>query len=297
LTVHSMTGFAQIEGHNETFDWVWEAKSVNGRGLDLRCRLGAGLDKLEPTVRKAAGERFKRGNLSVNLRLTRHTGSQAVQVNRQLLDDLIALAGDYQSAEGIERPSLDGLLALRGVIEPVGEAEQESDSESAARDKVLLESLSQLFDELASARAAEGAQLGEIVGAQLTAMETLAGRAGDSAALRPEAAKARLEAQIAALLDAGAALPEERLAQELALLAVKTDIREELDRLATHIAAATALLAAGGAIGRKLDFLAQELNREANTLCAKSNDPQLSEIGLELKAVIDQFREQVQNIE
>jgi uncharacterized protein (TIGR00255 family) len=292
-----MTGFAQIEGHDETFDWVWEAKSVNGRGLDLRCRLGAGLDKLEPTVRKAAGERFKRGNLSVNLRLTRHTGPQAVQVNRQLLDDLIALAGDYRSAEGIERPSLDGLLALRGVIEPVGEGEQESDSESAARDKVLIESLSQLFDGLASARAAEGAQLGEIVGAQLTAMETLAGRAGDSAALRPEAAKARLEAQIAALLDAGAALPEERLAQELALLAVKTDIREELDRLATHIAAAQALLAADGAIGRKLDFLAQELNREANTLCAKSNDPQLSEIGLELKAVIDQFREQVQNIE
>lgn len=292
-----MTGFAQIEGHDETFDWVWEAKSVNGRGLDMRCRLGTGLDKLEPAVRKAAGERFKRGNLSINLRLTRHTGAQAVQVNRQLLDDLIALAGEYRSAEGIERPSLDGLLALRGVIEPVGEAEQENESESAARDKALLASLGQVLDGLAAARAAEGAHLGKIVGAQLAAMEALAGQAGDSAELRPEAAKARLAAQVAALLDAGAPQPEERLAQELALLAVKTDIREELDRLATHIAAATALLAEGGAIGRKLDFLAQELNREANTLCAKSNDPQLSEIGLELKAVIDQFREQVQNIE
>jgi len=292
-----MTGFAQIEGQDETFGWVWEAKSVNGRGLDLRCRLGTGLDRLEPTVRKAAGERFKRGNVSVNLRLTRHSGSQAVQVNQQLLDDLIALAGDYQNAEGIERPSLDGLLALRGVIEPVGEAEQESDGESAARDKALLESLGQLFDGLASARATEGAQLAGIVSAQLAAMQELAGRAGASAALRPEAAKARLEAQVAALLDAGATQPEERLAQELALLAVKTDIREELDRLATHITAATALLAEGGAIGRKLDFLSQELNREANTLCAKSNDPGLSEIGLELKAVIDQFREQVQNIE
>ncbi len=292
-----MTGFAQIEGRDETFDWVWEAKSVNGRGLDLRCRLGGGLDRLEPTVRKAVAQHFKRGNLSISLRLTRHVGSQQVQVNRQLLDELIALAGEYRSAEGIERPGLDGLLALRGVIEPVGEAEEDKQGENAARDKALLNSLGEALDGLATARAAEGAHLGEIVSAQLADMQSLSERAGESAALRPEAAKARLEAQVSALLEAGAPLPEERLVQELALLAVKTDIREELDRLVTHISAATALLAEGGAIGRKLDFLAQELNREANTLCAKSNDPQLSEIGLELKAVIDQFREQVQNIE
>jgi len=292
-----MTGFAQIEGRDETFDWVWEAKSVNGRGLDLRCRLGGGLDRLEPTVRKAVAQHFKRGNLSVSLRLTRHVGSQQVQVNRQLLDELIALAGEYRSAEGIERPGLDGLLALRGVIEPVGEAEEDKQGENAARDKALLNSLGEALDGLATARAAEGAHLGEIVSAQLADMQSLSERAGESAALRPEAAKARLEAQVSALLEAGAPLPEERLVQELALLAVKTDIREELDRLVTHISAATALLAEGGAIGRKLDFLAQELSREANTLCAKSNDPQLSEIGLELKAVIDQFREQVQNIE
>ncbi len=297
MTVYSMTGFAQIEGRDETFDWVWEAKSVNGRGLDLRCRLGGGLDRLEPTVRKAVAQHFKRGNLSVSLRLTRHVGSQQVQVNRQLLDELIALAGEYRSAEGIERPGLDGLLALRGVIEPVGEAEEDKQGENAARDKALLNSLGEALDGLATARAAEGAHLGEIVSAQLADMQSLSERAGESAALRPEAAKARLEAQVSALLEAGAPLPEERLVQELALLAVKTDIREELDRLVTHISAATALLAEGGAIGRKLDFLAQELNREANTLCAKSNDPQLSEIGLELKAVIDQFREQVQNIE
>lgn len=297
MTVYSMTGFAQIEGRDETFDWVWEAKSVNGRGLDLRCRLGGGLDRLEPTVRKAVAQHFKRGNLSVSLRLTRHVGSQQVQVNRQLLDELIALAGEYRSAEGIERPGLDGLLALRGVIEPVGEAEEDKQGENAARDKALLNSLGEALDGLATARAAEGAHLGEIVSAQLADMQSLSERAGESAALRPVAAKARLEAQVSALLEAGAPLPEERLVQELALLAVKTDIREELDRLVTHISAATALLAEGGAIGRKLDFLAQELNREANTLCAKSNDPQLSEIGLELKAVIDQFREQVQNIE
>jgi uncharacterized protein (TIGR00255 family) len=293
--VHSMTGFARAEGRDGTVDWIWEAKSVNGRGLDLRCRLATGLEALEPELRKAATARFKRGNISINLRLARQTVTPQVRVNRELLDNLIALAGEYRGAEGIERPGLDGLLALRGVIEPVDEVEDGGDC--VARDKAIAASMAELLDELSAARAAEGASLSEIVGAQLAAMEDLSQRAGESAALRPEAAKARLEAQVAALLEAGAPLAEERLAQELAMLAVKTDIREELDRLGTHIAAAKALVSEGGAIGRKLDFLAQELNREANTLCAKSNDAQLSDIGLELKAVIDQFREQVQNIE
>jgi len=293
--VHSMTGFARAEGRDGTVDWIWEAKSVNGRGLDLRCRLATGLEALEPELRKAVTLRFQRGNVSINLRLSRQAGTPQVRVNRELLDDLIALAGEYRGADGIERPGLDGLLALRGVIEPVDEIEDGGDC--LARDKAIAASMAELLDELSLARAAEGASLSKIVGAQLAAMESLSRRAGESAALRPEAAKARLEAQVAALLENGAPLAEERLAQELAILAVKTDIREELDRLATHIAAANALLSGGGVIGRKLDFLAQELNREANTLCAKSNDAQLSDIGLELKAVIDQFREQVQNIE
>ena len=295
MSVHSMTGFARAEGRDGTADWVWEAKSVNGRGLDLRCRLGNGLEALEPALRKAVAARFKRGNVSINLRLTRQAGTSQVRVNRELLDDLIALAGEYRGAEGIERPGLDGLLALRGVIEPVDEIEAGDDC--TARDKAIEASMDELLDELSAARAAEGASLGEIVGAQLAEMERLSQRAGECASLRPEAAKARLAAQVAALLEAGAPALEERLAQELAILAVKSDVREELDRLATHIAAAGALLSQGGAVGRKLDFLAQELNREANTLCAKSNDAQLSDIGLELKAVIDQFREQVQNIE
>jgi len=295
VSVHSMTGFARAEGRDGTADWVWEAKSVNGRGLDLRCRLGNGLEALEPALRKAVAARFKRGNVSINLRLTRQAGTSQVRVNRELLDDLIALAGEYRGAEGIERPGLDGLLALRGVIEPVDEIEAGDDC--AARDKAIEASMDELLDELSAARAAEGASLGEIVGAQLAEMERLSQRAGECSSLRPEAAKARLAAQVAALLEAGAPALEERLAQELAILAVKSDVREELDRLATHIAAAGALLSQGGAVGRKLDFLAQELNREANTLCAKSNDAQLNDIGLELKAVIDQFREQVQNIE
>ena len=295
MSVHSMTGFARAEGRDGTADWVWEAKSVNGRGLDLRCRLGNGLEALEPALRKAVAARVKRGNVSINLRLTRQAGTSQVRVNRELLDDLIALAGEYRGAEGIERPGLDGLLALRGVIEPVDEIEAGDDC--AARDKAIEASMDELLDELSAARAAEGASLGEIVGAQLAEMERLSQRAGECAASRPEAAKARVAAQVAALLEAGAPALEERLAQELAILAVKSDVCEELDRLATHIAAAGALLSQGGAVGRKLDFLAQELNREANTLCAKSNDAQLSDIGLELKAVIDQFREQVQNIE
>ena len=295
MGVHSMTGFARAEGHDGTADWVWEAKSVNGRGLDLRCRLGNGLEALEPALRKAVAARFKRGNVSINLRLTRQAGTSQVRVNRELLDDLIALAGEYRGAEGIERPGLDGLLALRGVIEPVDEIEAGDDC--AARDKAIEASMDELLDELSAARAAEGASLGEIVGAQLAEMERLSQRAGECSSLRPEAAKARLATQVAALLEVGAPALEERLVQELAILAVKSDVREELDRLATHIAAAGALLSQGGAVGRKLDFLAQELNREANTLCAKSNDAQLNDIGLELKAVIDQFREQVQNIE
>jgi len=290
-----MTGFARTEGRDGTVDWVWEAKSVNGRGLDLRCRLSTGLEALEPTLRKTMTARFKRGNVAINLRLTRQIGTPQVRVNRELLDDLIALAGEYRGAEGIERPRLDGLLALRGVIESVDEIED--DGACIERNKAIEASMGELLDALFDARAAEGASLGEIVARQLADMERLSQRAGESAALRPEAAKARLQTQVAALLEAGAPADEERLAQELAILAVKTDIREELDRLVTHIAAAGALLSDGGAVGRKLDFLAQELNREANTLCAKSNDTELSDIGLELKAVIDQFREQVQNIE
>jgi uncharacterized protein (TIGR00255 family) len=295
VTVQSMTGFARAEGSMGDIDWVWEAKSVNGRGLDLRCRLGNGLDALEPTVRKAAAQRFKRGNISVSLRINHRAGGQTVRVNRTLLDELIALAGEYRNAEGIERPSLDGLLGLRGVIEPLEEPEEESGAE--ARDAAMSASMAEMFDGLARARAAEGASLGEIVGSQLIEMEELRTRATGCAERRGESAKVRLTGQVAALLEAGAPLPEERLAQELALLAVKSDIREEIDRLATHIGAVRALLDAGGAIGRKLDFLAQELNREANTLCAKANDAELSDIGLELKTVIDQFREQVQNIE
>ena len=290
-----MTGFARAEGCEGDLDWVWEAKSVNGRGLDLRCRFSNGFDLFEPVLRRAVVSRFTRGNISIGLRVTRQASTQSVRVNRELLDDLLALAGEYRDAEGIERPSLDGLLALRGVIEPVDEAAGES--EAGARDKALAASMTELLDGLASARALEGASLMEIVGAHLANMDRLSKRAGESAALRPDAAKERLALQVAVLLDVGAPVPEERLVQELALLAIKTDICEELDRLTTHIANARRLLAEGGAIGRKLDFLSQELNREANTLCAKANDAQLSEIGLELKAVIDQFREQVQNIE
>ena len=295
MKVNSMTGFACAEGRDGDLDWVWEAKSVNGRGLDLRCRLGSGFDSFEPALRKAVASRFIRGNISIALRVTRQASNQTVQINRNLLNDLIALADEYRGTEGIERPGLDGLLALRGVIEPVNEPAGEN--VAAAIDKALVAGMTELLDGLSSARAEEGASLMKIVSGHLAKMESLATQVAESAALRPDAAKKRLASQVASLLEAGAPVPQERLIQELALLAVKGDISEELDRLSTHIATARALLADGGAIGRKLDFLSQELNREANTLCAKANDIQLSDTGLELKFVIDQFREQVQNIE
>ena len=295
MKVNSMTGFACAEGRDGDLDWVWEAKSVNGRGLDLRCRLGSGFDSLEPALRKAVASRFIRGNISIALRVTRQASTQTVQINRNLLNELIVLAGEYRGTEGIERPGLDGLLALRGVIEPVNEPAGEN--VAAAIDKALVAGMTELLDGLSSARAEEGASLMKIVSGHLAKMESLATQVAESAALRPDAAKKRLASQVASLLEAGAPVPQERLIQELALLAVKGDIREELDRLSTHIATARALLADGGAIGRKLDFLSQELNREANTLCAKANDIQLGDTGLELRFVIDQFREQVQNIE
>ncbi|SVB94761.1 uncharacterized protein METZ01_LOCUS247615, partial [marine metagenome] len=181
-----MTGFARAEGRDGTVDWIWEAKSVNGRGLDLRCRIATGLEALEPELRKAVTARFKRGNITINLRLLRQIGTPQVRVNRELLDDLIVLAGEYRGAEGIERPGLDGLLALRGVIEPVEMIEEDGDC--AARDKAISASMAELLDELSLARAAEGASLSKIVVAQLAAMENLRRRAGESAALRPEAA-------------------------------------------------------------------------------------------------------------
>lgn len=295
MSVSSMTGFARSGGEDASHSWTWEAKSVNGRGLDVRCRLPAGMDALEQPIRQAVSKRLKRGSVSVSLQLSQNAGVQPMGINRPWLEEIMAVVGDVGPRDGIDPPRLDGLLALRGVIENV-EAEADDD-EREAREKALLESLGTVLADLDTMRRAEGAKLHEIVAAQLDEVASLTARAEACVARHPEMLAKRLRSQIDALMQAGSPVGEERLAQELAVLATKADVREELDRLRTHCEAAAKLLAEGDAVGRKLDFLSQEFNREANTVCSKAADVELTGIGLELKAVIDRFREQVQNIE
>lgn len=290
-----MTGFARSSGERGAYAWTWELKSVNGRGLDLRCRLPAGHDALEPQVRAEAGKRFQRGNIAINLQLQQAAGEGAVRINEAVLTQLVEVMQELETRIVASPPRLDGLLALRGVMEIAEPEESEADREARERD--MLASLGEALDALASARRAEGERLAAILESQLADIEKLVAAATTSAEAQPAALKARLQDQVRALLDEVPALPEERLTQELALLAVKADVREELDRLGSHLTAARELLAAGGEAGRRLDFLAQEFNREANTLCAKSAGAELTSIGLDLKAVIDRLREQTQNIE
>lgn len=297
MTVASMTGYARAEGRDSQGTWVWEGKSVNGRGLELRIKSAPGYDGLEVHAREAAARRLKRGNVQISLNVRAETEQSQVRVNEALLGQLVAICGQWQARHPEITPArMDGLLALKGVLEPVAEA-GDADTLRAARDETMKASLEAMLDQLAEMRRVEGARIAAVLTGQLDEIATLAARAGNCAVLRPEAVRERLRSQVAQVLDAAPTLAEDRIAQEVALIAVKADVREELDRLAAHVAAARDLLAQGGAIGRKLDFLAQEFNREANTLCSKSSDVELTRVGLDLKAVIDQFKEQVQNIE
>lgn len=297
-----MTGFARAEGADPTrpgTSCTWEVRSVNGKGLDVRWRIPPGYEGLEIAVRDAAGKRFKRGNLSVTLSVSRSEEPVAFRINEEVLEQVLAVARRCQAMPGVEvaPPSVDGLLAIRGVLEQVTEDEPTAEAREA-RDAALIAILDAALVKLAEARAAEGARLETVLTGHLDTIADLTEAAAATAALRPEAVKARLHEQVAALLEAQSTVSEDRLAQELALLAVKGDVREEVDRLRAHIDQAREMIAGTeGAVGRRLDFLCQEFNREANTLCSKAQDVALTRIGLDLKAVIDQFREQVQNIE
>jgi uncharacterized protein (TIGR00255 family) len=290
-----MTGFARTDGHADGFSWVWEIKSVNSKSLDLRFRLGPGFEALEVPVRALLTERVQRGALTVNLAATRTAASGAVRVNRAALAEVAALAAELVEQHGAAPPRADGLLALRGVLES-GEAE-EADEVREQRQTALLASARQAVDRLVAARREEGGRLESVLEARLGEIGALTAEADATAAMQPDAIKTRLRGQLALLLEATPSLSEERVIQEAALLAAKADTREELDRLKAHVAAARELLKAGGAVGRRFDFLCQEFNREANTLCSKSADLALTRIGLGLKAAIEQLREQVQNIE
>jgi uncharacterized protein (TIGR00255 family) len=289
-----MTGFSRAQGEAHGISWVWEIKSVNGRALDLRLRLGPGFDLLEPELRASLTRRFRRGNFSANLNVSRTT-QPALRINHAALAQLMALINQLTGEIEAAPPRLDGLLALRGVIETV---EDEVDAVSEARRTEVLLSWCGALDRLAAARNEEGARVAVLLRAEIDEMAALTESVADCAAAQPGAIRERLLTVLANLVGAGApAVPEERVAQEVALLAARADIREEVERLRAHIEQASDLLEEGEAVGRRLDFLCQELNREANTLCSKSADIELTRLGLALKAVIEQFREQVQNIE
>ena len=293
--VHSMTGFARSEGGDAAASWTWEVKSVNGRSLDVRARLPQGYESLDPVVRGAVNAACTRGNVQVNLSMKRGTAPLQLQVNEVLLQQVLDLMAKLEAQTKAAPPRLDGILGLRGVLEAV--EEEESPEQQAERLAVLQSDLEAAMAALVAMRAAEGARLLGLARGHLDEIERLSAAARACAATQPETLRQRLKEQIALLLEDSAGVSEERLTQELAILAGKADVREELDRLAAHVEAARELLDQGGAVGRKLDFLCQEFNREANTLCSKSADVELTRIGLDLKSAIEQLREQVQNIE
>ena len=295
MTLKSMTGFARTDGTHEQIRWFWEVRSVNGRSLDVRLRLPSGLERLEPRVRARCQEQLVRGNCTISLALKRDAGQMEIRLNQAALGEAMAVAEQAQKQTLLEPAKLDTLLGMRGVVEVAEPDESEEQREAFAA--ALLAGLADALDQLVAARVAEGQRLEEVIEAQLAAIDTLVSQATAIMAQQPDLIAARLREQIAKLDEAGASLDPERLHQEGLLLAAKADIQEELDRLTAHVAAARELIASGQPTGRKLEFLAQEFNREANTTCSKAAGIEISRIGLELKSVIDQLREQVQNIE
>ncbi len=295
MTVSSMTGFARVDGAGEAERWHWEIRSVNGRGLDLRMRLPAGFERLEPVVREKAKARLDRGSLSITLSVQRLASGGGIRVNEAVLKTLLAACETMTASSNVAPPRADGLLSLRGVLESDDDlADEEA---RLALDSRLLAGLDEALGELVRMRRAEGAHLASILESRLARIAELVAEAEATPSRQPETIAARLAQQIAQIVEAAPTMDSDRLHQEAVLLATKNDIREELDRLVAHIAAARDLIKAGGPVGRKLEFLTQEFNREANTLCSKSNDVSLTRVGLELKSVVDQLREQVQNVE
>jgi uncharacterized protein (TIGR00255 family) len=295
MSLNSMTGFARDAGSLGSLSWQWEIRGVNGKALDIRVRLPAGLEHLDSEVRQRLQKALRRGNLQVNLALQDSASAERISINEPLLAQLIALAERLRVGTGSPPVRIEGMLGLRGVIEVANPTI--ADEHAAKRDQALLASLDRCLMALASARQEEGVRLHVVMKDQLARIAKLADAARNHPARQPEAIRARLKELVARLIDAGTGFDEVRLHQEAVLQATRSDIQEELDRLDSHVAAAGALLAAGEPAGRKLDFLAQEFNREANTLCSKANDRSLTAIGLELKAVVDQLREQIQNLE
>lgn len=295
MSIASMTGFAREAGTTGPYQWAWEIKTVNGRGLEVRVRTPSGLDAVGEEARGQILKALTRGQGQLNLTLTRASSSPKLRVNQDVLQSLLSAIGGLALPDNVKPASLDGLLSVRGVVELDDDAVDPGQDEELTA--ALKAAIGNLIESLKAVRLREGQALAGVLGQQLDVIARLVDEAEASPARQPEAIRARLEAQVAELLDGKASLDPARLHQEAVLIAARADIREELDRLRAHVDAARGLLQEDGAVGRRLDFLAQEFGREANTLCAKANDVSLSRIGLELKAVIEQFREQVQNVE
>ncbi len=291
----SMTGFSRCEGIAEGMSWAWELRSVNGRGLELRFRLPGGFDGLEAGLKDSAGKVLKRGNVNANLTIKRDEAARLV-ADPKALGQVLKLAMEIAAEiPGAEPPRAEALLALPGVLRSV--APEQDEATLAAQASAVQAGFAQALAGLVNARQGEGNWLGLVLTGQLDEIERLCARAAEEAAGQPAMQRARMLEVIRGLLAEVPGLPEERIAQEVAVLAGKADVREELDRLDAHSHAARGLLAEGESVGRRLDFLVQEFNREANTLCSKSASVALTATGLKLKAAIEQFREQVQNIE
>ncbi|MCO6177754.1 YicC/YloC family endoribonuclease [Ciceribacter sp. RN22] len=296
MALQSMTGFARSEGTSGRYRWAWELRSVNGKGLDIRLRLPSGMEALEVEARHRLSEALSRGNLQVTLSVTISENRVEAVVNEEALAAVLKLRDALGSSVVDPSPMrLDALLNIRGLVE----FREAVDSEEiiAARDAAILDGLSRAIAALGDMRRREGEALGRLLSGHVDKIEELARRVEADPSRSPEEIARKLEAQLQALLESAPSLDRDRLHAEAALLATKADLREEIDRLKAHVAAARELLTEGGPIGRKLDFLAQEFNRESNTICSKSNAVAVTSAGIELKVVIDQFREQVQNLE
>ena len=295
MALQSMTGFARSDGALDGTAWHWEIRSVNNRGLDLRLRLPPGFEALEPKIRDRIAKSIARGSVNASLSLSRRTRSGEVRLNQAALDRVLAIATRVSEEIGAETPRVETLLGLKGVLDIADDAEDEA--AQAVEQAAVLEGLEQAVAALVAARSDEGGRLKDVIGRQIDEIARLSGIVETSPARSVEAIRARLAEQVARLVETGQGLDPVRLHQEAVLLATRADVEEELKRLRAHVEAARALLSEGGAIGRKLDFLAQEFNREANTLTSKAADQDIARTGLALKVVIDQMREQVQNIE
>jgi uncharacterized protein (TIGR00255 family) len=296
MTISSMTGFARTDGAADGLTWAWEARSVNGRGLDVRLRLPPGNDGIEQLARDAVSKRFSRGNISLSLAIERQSSAGAVRLNESVLFDVLRAADRVVEVAGGSRPDTAALLGMKGVLE-VGENGVEHPDKRALRERALLANLDLALDQLLAARRAEGDKLAAIISEQVKQIEALTSQVRASPSRTPDAIRARIQELVSRLVDTSDSFDSARLHQEAVLAATRADVEEELARLEAHVSAAREILSESGAVGRKLDFLAQEFNREANTLCSKANAVDVTRLGLALKTVIDQLREQVQNVE